>query len=252
MQNAFPSNQEQFHTFVEPILGLLTALIVIGLWLISFVLLISVDVSQLPIFLVVLTVILRTFLQTGVFITAHDAMHGSVFPPNRHINNFIGSLAINLYALLPYKEFLAKHSMHHRYPASQKDPDFYDKEPQNMFIWFFKFMTGYLNSSQTWVLLVGMTVIFWTFKIGLHIPIGNLCLFWLLPMLLSSWQLFYFGVFLPHRQPKDGYQNRHRANSSHLSPFWSFITCYHFGYHWEHHEYPHIPWYKLPSVRTVK
>ncbi|MBD3338449.1 MAG: beta-carotene ketolase, partial [Candidatus Lokiarchaeota archaeon] len=26
----------------------------------------------------------------------------------------------------------------------------------------------------------------------------------------------------------------------------------HFGYHWEHHEYPNIPWWRLPAVRSGK
>jgi beta-carotene ketolase (CrtW type) len=96
-----------------------------------------------------------------------------------------------------------------------------------------------------------MSIIFYSLLWGLHIPMSNLILFWLLPLSLSSIQLFYFGIFLPHRRPKTGYTNRHCAKSSYYSIFWSFVTCYHFGYHWEHHEYPHLPWYKLPlAVRS--
>jgi hypothetical protein len=39
------------------------------------------------------------------------------------------------------------------------------------------------------------------------------------------------------------------AKSSNYSTFWSFIACYHFDYHWEHHEYPYLPWYSLPIAR---
>ncbi|MBN2364878.1 MAG: fatty acid desaturase, partial [Calditrichaeota bacterium] len=24
-----------------------------------------------------------------------------------------------------------------------------------------------------------------------------------------------------------------------------------FGYHWEHHEFPHIAWWKLPAIRRT-
>jgi beta-carotene ketolase (CrtW type) len=60
--------------------------------------------------------------------------------------------------------------------------------------------------------------------------------------------LFYFGTFLPHREPEEGYSNIHCAQSNSLPVFWSFITCYHFGYHQEHHEYPHVPWWHLPVI----
>jgi beta-carotene ketolase (CrtW type) len=48
-----------------------------------------------------------------------------------------------------------------------------------------------------------------------------------------------------------GYTNPHRAQSNPLPIFWSFITCYHFGYHQEHHEYPHVPWWKLPEIHKL-
>jgi beta-carotene/zeaxanthin 4-ketolase len=27
------------------------------------------------------------------------------------------------------------------------------------------------------------------------------------------------------------------------------ISCYHFGYHEEHHELPHLGWWQLPAAR---
>ncbi|WP_208766779.1 fatty acid desaturase [Nostoc flagelliforme] len=27
------------------------------------------------------------------------------------------------------------------------------------------------------------------------------------------------------------------------------MSCYHFGYHQEHHEYPDVPWWKLPAYK---
>ena len=32
-------------------------------------------------------------------------------------------------------------------------------------------------------------------------------------------------------------------------PLVSFVSCYHFGYHWEHHVAPHVPWWRLPEAR---
>jgi beta-carotene/zeaxanthin 4-ketolase len=79
----------------------------------------------------------------------------------------------------------------------------------------------------------------------------NVGLFWAFPLILSSLQLFYFGTFLPHRQPLEGYNNFHRANSTQLPIFLSFLSCYHFGFHQEHHEFPYIPWWQLPMISIV-
>jgi beta-carotene/zeaxanthin 4-ketolase len=228
--------------------GILIAIIVISLWLSSLIILLSIDIEQLPWFLLIIAVLLRSFLHTGLFITAHDAMHGTVFPQHRQLNDFIGSLAARMYVFLPYKLLLEKHRLHHQYPASTKDPDFCEDGNNNPILWYVSFMKGYLEGKQSWVVFIGMSLIFYPLWLGLNIGIYNLVLFWLLPIFISSIQLFSFGIFLPHHQPQDGYTNCHRAKSSNFSVFWSFLTCYHFGYHWEHHEYPHLPWYKLPSV----
>ena len=55
-----------------------------------------------------------------------------------------------------------------------------------------------------------------------------------------------------NRMPAAGYNNSHRAQSNAYSTLCSFITCYHFGYHWEHHEYPCVPWWQLPTIRKMK
>lgn len=228
--------------------GILLAISVISLWLASLIILLSINISQLPWFLLILAVLLRAFLHTGLFITTHDAIHGTVFPQHRQFNDFIGSVAARMYVFLPYKILLEKHQLHHQYPASAKDPDFCEDGSKNPFLWYLSFMKGYLEGKQSWVVFIGMSLVFYPLLLGLHIPLVNLILFWLFPIFLSSIQLFCFGIFLPHRQPKEGYTNRHRAKSSNFSVFLSFLTCYHFGYHWEHHEYPHLPWYKLPAV----
>jgi beta-carotene ketolase (CrtW type) len=110
-------------------------------------------------------------------------------------------------------------------------------------------MKGYLNFRQIVIQFFGIGAIFIILHFGLHIAVVNLCLFWILPIFLSTMQLFFFGTYLPHRSSKA--ENSHHAISSNYPPIWSFLTCYHFGYHWEHHEYPFLAWYDLPSVRQV-
>ncbi|MBW4627442.1 MAG: fatty acid desaturase [Brasilonema octagenarum HA4186-MV1] len=228
--------------------GLVIAIVIIATWVTSLILLLSVDISNFNILTLSLAMLWQAFLYTGLFITTHDAMHGAVFPANNKINHFIGSLCLTLYGFLPYQKLLRKHWMHHHHPASDKDPDFHDGEHKNLFAWYFYFMKNY----SSWGQMLIITIIYNLAYFILHIPRVNLTLFWAIPALISSIQLFYFGTFLPHREPKDGYSEPHRAQTISYPVWWSFLTCYHFGYHEEHHESPHLPWWQLPDAHMLK
>ncbi len=187
---------------------------------------------------------LQTFLYTGLFITAHDAMHGTISPDYPRINRFFGALAVGLYALFSFKRLNEAHWEHHEHPASEDDPDFHNGHPHPV-RWYLDFMIHYLSVWQ----ILAMAIIFNALQYGVGLTATNLVLFWIVPSLLSTWQLFYFGTVLPHREPDEGYADEHRASSNDFSPLVSFLTCYHFGYHWEHHERPDIPWWALPRFR---
>jgi beta-carotene/zeaxanthin 4-ketolase len=239
---------------LDPTLGIISATTIFCLWLITFVMICKVDLTSISLWTLSLIILVRTFLHTGLFIISHDAAHGTVFTPNRRINDLIGAIALSIYGLLPYKKFLINHGLHHKYPASHQDPDFHDGKHTNIIQWYLRFMGCYLDKRQNVILFFGMSILFHGIRLGFNVPALNLLLFWILPLLLSSMQLFYFGTFLPHRgQNYDGSKpigNRHYAQSSNFSLIISFLTCYHFGYHWEHHEYPHLPWFRLPTARN--
>ena len=228
--------------------GLCIAITIISAWGLGLSLLLTLDVTRPNSVLLLMGVLCQTFLYTGLFITAHDAMHGTVCPAYPRINNTIGAIAVRLYALFSYRKLLVKHSTHHRTPASAADPDFHDGEHSGFLAWYLRFMKEYLS----WGQIIGMAVVFQIMEYVLMVPTINLILFWVSPALLSTLQLFYFGTYLPHRLPEGGYNNPHRARSNTYSVLWSFITCYHFGYHWEHHEYPYLPWWQLPTTRKTK
>jgi beta-carotene ketolase (CrtW type) len=69
-----------------------------------------------------LAIALQTHLYTGLFITAHDAMHGTV-SKSRGVNTFFGRLTAILFAFNLYDKLIDKHYMHHRNVASDDDPD---------------------------------------------------------------------------------------------------------------------------------
>lgn len=189
---------------------------------------------------------LLCWLNVGLFIVAHDCMHGSLAPGFPDINRFVGTLFVALYAAFSYSRLYAKHHDHHRYAGTARDPDFNEADPRHFIPWYLSFFVEYFSLREFAVLTVILIVYIWV--LGATIP--NVLLFWALPALLSSLQLFYFGTFLPHRDTGKPFADRHRARSNEYSWIVSLITCFHFGYHHEHHAHPFAPWWRLPAVRS--
>ncbi len=194
--------------------------------------------------------LLQTWLSVGVYIVAHDAIHGSLFPASRKAGNIVGAVAVWLYAGFYYRKIVSSHYAHHRYPGSEEDPDFAVASPSRLLAWYGLFMRRYFGVAE----LVGMML-----RVGVYILLGaklqNILLFFALPGLLSSFQLFYFGTYLPHRHTQmDGgaeFRDHHRARSNEFGYLASLLTCFHFGYHHEHHVHPAVPWWQLPRVRRT-
>ncbi|MGI8933788.1 MAG: fatty acid desaturase [Phormidesmis sp.] len=233
----------------ESFVSISIAIAIVLLWVLTAYgsLFVLPEARELPIVITIAIIAGRSFLHTGLFILAHDAMHGTLMPAYPKVNDWAGRFILGVYSMLSYDRLSACHQQHHRTPAQASDPDYY---PGNFITWYFQFMWGYLQNGQGAIIFWGMSFLFYPLIFWFHVPLLNAALFWLLPQALSSWQLFYFGTYRPHRRPANGYTNAHRANSSHASPFLSFLSCYHFDYHWEHHQYPHLPWYKLPSMHN--
>lgn len=180
--------------------------------------------------------LMQMHLYTGLFITAHDAMHGTV-SANKKTNTLIGQLALLLYAALPYHRILPKHRLHHAHVATGADPDYHEG---NFITWYLRFIFQYLS----WRQFIIPAIVFNVFNYVLHIPQTNLILFWIIPSVLSTVQLFYVGTYLPHKNPEQ-LNNPHKSRSQRKNHLWGFLSCYFFGYHYEHHDQPHMPWWKL-------
>jgi beta-carotene ketolase (CrtW type) len=225
--------------------GLVIAALVIVTWLGSLVGLLSLPLASLPVWLWPLGTAWMTFLYTGLFITAHDAIHGTLWRRHRRFNTWIGRIVMAVYALLPYDRLRAKHFQHHKTPGRLQDPDYHGEGDSRFVPWYLHFMRNYVTVGQ----LVGMAAVFNGLLYWVGVPPANLILFWAGPALLSTVQLFAFGTYLPHREPDGGYTNRHHACSNDYPVWLSFLTCYHFGYHLEHHQYPNVPWWQLPRKR---
>ncbi len=222
-------------------MGVLIAFIIIITWFAHLVYIlnnVNVDFTSTYFYIHLL---LQTYLYTGLFITAHDAMHQTV-STNKKINRFIGKIATFLYAGMSYKKLIKNHFKHHKNPGSESDPDFNNKT-QNFFLWWAAFLIRYTTIIQ----LIIMGITFNIIKIWVNEK--SVWFFWVLPAILSSLQLFFFGTFLPHKKPHDHNMEPHKARSQKKNHIWAMVSCYFFGYHYEHHDSPSIPWWQLYKMK---
>ncbi|HEY0420134.1 MAG TPA: fatty acid desaturase [Acetobacteraceae bacterium] len=194
-----------------------------------------------------LLIALQCWLNVGLFIVAHDCMHGSFAPGRPGVNHAVGRVCLALYAGFSFDRLRPKHFAHHAHPGTAGDPDFDAAHPDRFWPWFLRFFREYFGLRELAV-LAGL-LLFYLAVLGAS-PVNALVL-WGVPALLSAAQLFYFGTYLPHRHDEAPFGDRHNARSNAYSWLVSLLTCFHFGYHHEHHLHPSVPWWRLPSVRRA-
>lgn len=187
----------------------------------------------------------QTHLYTGLFITAHDAMHGTLAPGWPRLNHTLGAVCATLFAFNSYRRLLPRHHDHHRHVATDHDPDYHAPGHTDAFWpWYIRFLREYVSWPQLLLMAVTFNVLYrWL------LPLENVLLFWMTPAVLSTLQLFYFGTWRPHRGVHAP-TNAHRARSQRKNHVWAFASCYFFGYHYEHHAHPGVPWWLLWQKKT--
>ncbi len=196
----------------------------------------------------------QCWLSVGLFIIAHDAMHNTLIVGARRVNTVIGQACLGLYAGFPYHSMNIKHHDHHRFSGTGKDPDFNRDLSQThggegqaaLWPWYYGFFREYFGLKEFSILTAAILL----YLLVLGAPLANMLVFWAVPALLSSLQLFYFGTYLPHRPEQIPFTDKHNARSNAYSWLLSLVTCFHFGYHLEHHRYPYLPWWRLPEARA--
>ncbi|HZY17578.1 MAG TPA: fatty acid desaturase [Ramlibacter sp.] len=232
-------------------IGLSLAAAVIGAWLALHVWgVFFFPLEGLWLWLAPWQVALQTWLGVGLFIVAHDAMHGSLAPGHPRTNTAVGQLCVGLYAAFSYRRLSVQHHRHHAFPGTAEDPDFHAQQPFALLPWFLRFFRTYFGLRE----FALVTAVLAAYLLAGARP-ANLIVFWGVPALLSALQLFLVGTWLPHRHrdghdPAHEFTDRHRARSLDLSWPASLLACFHFGLHREHHRMPHVPWWRLPAVRV--
>jgi len=222
-------------------MGLIIALIIISGWLVHLAYMLvyqPVNINDLWFWL---HLIVQTWLSTGLFITAHDAMHRTVSPAIK-VNKTVGNIATFLFAALSYRQLNNKHQLHHLFPGTPDDPD-YKTGNQNFFVWWFSFMKTYISIWQLLIMALLFNVLLQFFN---EI---QLLILWILPLVAATFQLFYFGTYLPHRLPHTNEMQAHNSRTQKRNHLWALLSCYFFGYHSEHHSSPQTPWWKLYQLK---
>ncbi len=190
-------------------------------------------------------VLIQCWLSVGLFIVSHDAMHGSLVPRGGRINDIVGGFLLFIYAGFSWRRMRDAHFAHHRAPGSADDPDFSADHPSHFWPWYAEFLKRYFG----WQSVVFVFTVVLTYWLAFGVPVEKIVLLYGVPAIASSMQLFYFGTFRPHRHRDDRFADHHNARSDSFGTMASLATCFHFGYHHEHHLAPHVPWWQLPAAR---
>lgn len=191
-------------------------------------------------------ILVQTWLSAGLFIVMHDCIHGSFAPGRPRLNRAVGTLCAALYACFSYRRLETNHFRHHRHPGTEEDPDFDARDPRAFLRWYVHFFGGYYTHAQ-----IGRITLVALAYIALGANLLNIVVFWAIPALLSSVQLFLFGTWLPHRHDGEDFADHHNARSNDFGWLASLISCFHFGgFHHEHHLHPATPWWALPQRRV--
>jgi beta-carotene/zeaxanthin 4-ketolase len=76
--------------------------------------------SSSPWWAILLTFAALTHLYAGLFVTAHDAIHGAVCRSRRWVNDLLGAACITCYAFFSYRALHAEHWRHHHWTGRSR------------------------------------------------------------------------------------------------------------------------------------
>ena len=237
------SSQAFYSARMQALIGLGLFALVFGSWLTLHLWALLVFRITVGNWLLVVPIFcLQCWLSVGMFIIAHDAMHASLVPGWARLNEAIGTFLLIVYAGFGWHKLRDAHFDHHRHVGTAADPDFNADNPRQFWLWYRLFLKryfGWWSMAYVWTVVLGYFVV-------LKAPMENIVLLYGLPAIASSLQLFYFGTYRPHRHEPEPFADHHRARTNRYGMVASLLSCFHFGYHHEHHLSPSVPWWGLP------
>ena len=225
-------------------IGLSLAALVFGAWgAIHFWAMFGLRLENANWLLVPMVIAVQCWLSVGMFIVAHDAMHGSLSPRWPRLGSAIGAIMLFTYAGFSWSRMRNAHFAHHRHVGSDTDPDYNADNPRDFWPWYMTFLKRYFG----WMSMIWVWSVVLIYYFALNVPVTNIVLLYGFPAIASSMQLFYFGTYRPHRHDEIGFVDAHNSRTNAYGKLASLFTCFHFGYHHEHHLSPSLPWWALPA-----
>lgn len=249
MQSLRVSGNLKMSRYRQTLIGVCLAAAILGAWLSLHLFAMFVfDLTPSTFPIAVFIALMQCWLSVGLFIVSHDAMHGSLAPGARRLNSLVGAGLLFMYAGFAWRRMRDAHFAHHKAPGTKQDPDFDFDHPSSFWRWYANFLRRYFG----WPSVLFVSSVVTVYGLVLAVPVENILLLYGLPAIASSMQLFYFGTYRPHRHADDAFVDRHNARSDEFSPLASLFSCFHFGYHHQHHCSPEVPWWALPGVHRLR
>ncbi|MDT5062240.1 MAG: hypothetical protein QOH63_2699 [Acidobacteriota bacterium] len=188
----------------------------------------------------------------------HEASHYNLFRKKQWNNNLEFLYALPFF--LTISQFRSAHLKHHIRLGSEQDHIVKDyrqfgffKPTKNIFwLWFVKPVIGYagyyyVSSCSLLPRRSGIKiVVFWILAVFAFWYFGSLqylLLYWIIPYVLSYCSFMYWSEVQDHYNARSGT----RSNLSFLAN----LVTHNNGYHFTHHEYPAIPWYRLRDAHNA-
>lgn len=184
---------------------------------------------------------------TGLFILAHEAIHGTLLPEFPRLGHVLGRVFASVYALVDYDLLRANHARHHRHVGTTDDPD-YDAEGR-ILVHAARFMRRYLRWYSIPVLALAGHALgqrgFSLAMIGAYVA----------PVLLSTAIVFTVGIHLVHHPvlvAKYAPNDDQRAVCIDFGRVGSMLLILNFNTHWLHHAQPRLSWWELGVHRELE
>ena len=200
----------------------------------------------------IITLGVFSLIQYQLFNIAHNCAHG-YFSCIRLADQYIGEFAMFL-RIENYQKYRREHFKHHR-SLKNRDLDPGEKQYIEWGLYTDTTMTPrYILFVQPLkIILRGwqikqMSTIYLAIWLLLLLIIHNyIIIMWLISLITLQFILYYWS------EVSDHYQTTTRNSTKGIFWIYRIILGLFDGYHWIHHNYPHIPWFQIPEkVRGMK
>ena len=190
------------------------------------------------------TIPLNTCVFTGLFILAHEAIHGTLFPGHPRLGHAVGRVFATVYALVDYDLLRENHRKHHACVATVGDPDF-DGEGR-LLAHGVRFLRRYLRWYALPLLAASGHLV------GQAGHTAAMLGAYVVPVLLSTLVVFTVGIHLVHHPEllrTHAAGDPQRSVCIDLGRIGSAVLILNFNVHWHHHAHPRLSWWELGSMR---